>query len=101
MNSELEGVWKKGMVALFKVPSRNLPGGTKKTTKNPSQDILSPRRDLNHVPSDSEAAVPTTRPLCSELLMLVTVIMCVDLLIPEDSISASLQIIKVVQQRAR
>jgi hypothetical protein len=38
------------------------PEGPRKTTKNLSQDILSPSRDLKLGPSEYEAAVLTTRP---------------------------------------
>jgi hypothetical protein len=46
----------------FKVLSRYLPGGLRKTTKNLTQDSRSPGRDLNPRPPEFEARLLTTRP---------------------------------------
>jgi hypothetical protein len=62
---KLERIWKKAVVALFKVLFQHLPGGTE---DNLSQDIRSPGRNFKPRSPEYEAVVLTTEPRCSVVL---------------------------------
>jgi hypothetical protein len=72
MNDELEMIWKSWVY--WKVLSGNSSGGNEENHENPSQDCLSPNRDLNQGPPEYEGVL-TTRPRrsiddeCDKLLM--------------------------------
>jgi hypothetical protein len=57
MNNQSERIWKEADVAKFKVPFRNLLGGTMKNYEKFSHCIQSPVRDLNPGPPEHKAAV--------------------------------------------
>jgi hypothetical protein len=57
-----KGCGRKQSRSNFKVLSRHLPGGLRKTTNNFSQDSRSPGRNFNPGPPGREAGVLTTRP---------------------------------------
>jgi hypothetical protein len=54
-------MWKEAFVALFKALSWHLPAGLRKTTKDLSEDSLSPGRDLNPRSPEYEAGALITR----------------------------------------
>jgi hypothetical protein len=64
MNNELEGMCREATVALFKIPSRYLLGGTEENCENLSQDSLWPGRGSNKAPPDYNWVSQSARRYC-------------------------------------
>jgi hypothetical protein len=58
----MEGMWKKAIVAYFKVLSQHFPVGTEDNHGKVHQDSRSPSRDLNPGPPEHEAILLITQP---------------------------------------
>jgi hypothetical protein len=61
VNDELESIYKKAIIAKFKVLCRHLPGEAEENQEKLFHHSGSPGRDLNSGPSKYEAGVLTTR----------------------------------------